>query len=79
MNRRDENKGTPSERGASSEDHADFRSDGCVCDGIACQYSLSYDNGANFHVIESIIGGCLVDSKTFQVKIPDNAPGGEAM
>lgn len=42
-------------------------------DGGSCQLSLSYDNGASFKVIESMIGGCpLVPSYNFTV--PSFAP-----
>ncbi|KAL7412233.1 hypothetical protein BDY24DRAFT_393700 [Mrakia frigida] len=45
--------------------------------GGSCQYSLSYDNGVNFHVIQSIIGGCNLDTKSFKVQIPSNAPAAD--
>jgi len=46
--------------------------------GGSCQLSLSYDNGANFKVIKSIIGGCpLVMSYNFT--IPGYAPSGNAL
>ena len=46
--------------------------------GGSCQLSLSYDNGATFKVIKSIIGGCpLVMSYNFT--IPEYAPSGIAL
>ncbi|PGG97454.1 DNA-directed RNA polymerase [Blastomyces parvus] len=46
--------------------------------GGSCQLSLSYDNGASWKVIKSMMGGCpLVSSYSFQ--IPSNAPSGEAL
>ncbi|KAL1957761.1 hypothetical protein VTO42DRAFT_5605 [Malbranchea cinnamomea] len=46
--------------------------------GGSCQISLSYDNGATFKVIKSIMGGCpLVD--TYNFRIPPNAPSGKAL
>lgn len=43
--------------------------------GGSCQLSLSYDNGATFKVIKSMIGGCpLANDYTFT--IPDSAPTG---
>lgn len=41
--------------------------------------SLSYDNGKNFHVIQSYIGGCEIDSLNFPLTIPSAAPGGRAI
>lgn len=44
--------------------------------GGSCQISISYDNGATFKVIESIIGGCpLVD--TYDFTIPSFAPSSD--
>jgi len=46
--------------------------------GGSCQLSLSYDNGATFKVIKSIIGGCpLIMSYNFT--IPEYAPSGNAL
>lgn len=46
--------------------------------GGSCQISMSYDNGATFRVIKSIIGGCpLVSSYDFTV--PSTAPSGNAL
>lgn len=46
--------------------------------GGSCQISLSYDNGATFRVIKSMIGGCpLVSSYDFT--IPSYVPSGIAM
>jgi len=46
--------------------------------GGSCQLSLSYDNGATFRVIKSIIGGCpLIMSYNFT--IPAYAPSGNAL
>ncbi|KAK2748767.1 hypothetical protein FQN57_000348 [Myotisia sp. PD_48] len=46
--------------------------------GGSCQISLSYDNGASFKVIKSIMGGCpLVDEYDFT--IPADVPSGNAL
>lgn len=41
--------------------------------GGSCQISLSYDNGATFRVIKSIMGGCPLQS-TYDFTIPSCAP-----
>ncbi|KAK4923677.1 hypothetical protein LTR28_012481, partial [Elasticomyces elasticus] len=46
--------------------------------GGSCQLSLSYDNGATFRVIKSMIGGCPLNS-TYDFTIPDYAPSGAAL
>ncbi|KAK4656223.1 hypothetical protein QC762_309420 [Podospora pseudocomata] len=46
--------------------------------GGSCQVSLSYDKGATFTVIQSIIGGCPLAS-SYPFTIPDDAPEGEAI
>lgn len=46
--------------------------------GGSCQLSLSYDNGATFKVIKSMIGGCPLES-SYQFRIPDFAPSGDAL
>lgn len=46
--------------------------------GGSCQLSLSYDNGATFRVIKSIIGGCPLNS-TYNFSIPSYAPAGVAL
>ena len=46
--------------------------------GGSCQISLSYDNGATFRVIKSIIGGCPLSS-TYDFKVPSYAPSGNAL
>jgi hypothetical protein len=46
--------------------------------GGSCQISLSYDGGATFRVIKSIIGGCpLIETLNYQ--IPAFAPSGKAL
>ncbi|KAL1297554.1 hypothetical protein AAFC00_006122 [Neodothiora populina] len=46
--------------------------------GGSCQLSLSYDNGATFRVIQSMIGGCpLVDKYDFT--LPSYVPNGQAL
>ncbi|EEQ83434.1 DNA-directed RNA polymerase [Blastomyces dermatitidis ER-3] len=46
--------------------------------GGSCQISLSYNNGATWKVIKSIMGGCpLTSSYSFQ--IPSNAPSGNVL
>lgn len=46
--------------------------------GGSCQLSLSYDNGATFRVIKSMIGGCPLTS-TYDFTIPSYAPNGDAL
>ncbi|KAF2209361.1 hypothetical protein CERZMDRAFT_47221, partial [Cercospora zeae-maydis SCOH1-5] len=46
--------------------------------GGSCQLSLSYDNGATFRVIKSIIGGCPL-TQTYNFTIPSYAPDGNAL
>ncbi|KAJ9602682.1 hypothetical protein H2200_012876 [Cladophialophora chaetospira] len=46
-------------------------------DGGSCQLSLSYDNGATFKVIKSIIGGCPLDPH-FNFTIPQFAPSSDS-
>ena len=46
--------------------------------GGSCQLSLSYDEGATFKVIKSMIGGCPLES-SYQFRIPDFAPSGSAL
>ena len=44
--------------------------------GGSCQFALSYDKGATFHVIKSVIGGCpLKDLYAF--RIPEEVPNGD--
>lgn len=47
-------------------------------DGGSCQLSLSYDNGATFRVIQSMIGGCPLTT-TYNFTIPAYAPAGGAL
>ncbi|ETN47196.1 uncharacterized protein HMPREF1541_01387 [Cyphellophora europaea CBS 101466] len=49
---------------------------GATHSGGSCQISLSYDNGASFKVIESIIGGCPL-SLTYDFTVPDFAPSSD--
>ncbi|KAK4506888.1 hypothetical protein PRZ48_000621 [Zasmidium cellare] len=46
--------------------------------GGSCQISLSYDNGATFRVIKSMIGGCPLVS-TYDFTIPSYVPSGTAL
>ena len=46
--------------------------------GGSCQLSLSYDNGATFRVIKSMIGGCPL-TDTYDFTIPLYAPSGTAL
>ena len=46
--------------------------------GGSCQLSLSYDNGATFRVIKSMIGGCPLTSE-YDFTIPSYAPDGNAL
>lgn len=59
-------------------DHNLTLSGSATHNGGSCQISMSYDNGATFRVIKSIIGGCpLVNSYDFTV--PSTAPSGNAL
>ncbi|KAF7185072.1 hypothetical protein HII31_13695 [Pseudocercospora fuligena] len=46
--------------------------------GGSCQISLSYDNGATFRVIKSMIGGCPLKD-TYDFSVPSYAPNGNAL
>ncbi|OQU94551.1 hypothetical protein CLAIMM_00898 [Cladophialophora immunda] len=46
-------------------------------DGGSCQLSLSYDNGATFKVIKSMIGGCPL-THTYNFTIPSFAPSSDS-
>jgi hypothetical protein len=46
--------------------------------GGSCQLSLSYDNGATFKVIKSIIGNCPI-KMSYDFTIPSYAPSGNAI
>lgn len=46
--------------------------------GGSCQLSLSYDNGATFKVIQSMIGGCPV-TQNYDFTVPSFAPSGVAL
>ncbi|KAA8641514.1 hypothetical protein EYZ11_012652 [Aspergillus tanneri] len=46
--------------------------------GGSCQLSLSYDNGRTFKVIQSMIGGCPLQSK-YGFQIPADAAKGQAL
>lgn len=46
--------------------------------GGSCQLSLSYDNGATFRVIKSMIGGCPLTT-TYDFTIPSYTPAGNAL
>jgi hypothetical protein len=46
--------------------------------GGSCQLSLSYDNGATFKVIKSMIGGCPL-TQQYDFTIPSYAPSGNAL
>ncbi|KAK5210810.1 hypothetical protein LTR47_001531 [Exophiala xenobiotica] len=45
--------------------------------GGSCQLSLSYDNGATFKVIKSMIGGCPI-TLTYDFTIPSYAPASDS-
>lgn len=47
-------------------------------EGGSCQISLSYDNGATFRVIKSMIGGCPLTT-TYDFNVPSSAPSGQAI
>ena len=46
--------------------------------GWSCQLSLSYDNGTSFHVIESIEGGCPLES-SYDFTMPNDVANGDAL
>lgn len=46
--------------------------------GGSCQISLSYDHGATFRVIKSMIGGCPL-THDYDFTVPSYAPPGEAL
>lgn len=46
--------------------------------GGSCQISMSYDNGATFSVIKSMIGGCPLET-TYDFTVPSYAPTGNAL
>ncbi len=46
--------------------------------GGSCQLSLSYDQGATFKVIKSIVGGCPLKSE-YAFTVPASAPSGPAL
>ena len=45
--------------------------------GGSCQVSVSYDGGANWVVIHSIVGGCPVDTESYTIPVPSNLPAGD--
>ncbi|CUS14686.1 unnamed protein product, partial [Tuber aestivum] len=47
--------------------------------GGSCQASLSEDNGKNFRVMKSYIGGCPVADKPFTFTVPKGAKSGPAV
>ncbi|KAI9293563.1 hypothetical protein K502DRAFT_281701, partial [Neoconidiobolus thromboides FSU 785] len=48
--------------------------------GGHCQFSLSYDNGATFVVIKTIMSECLrADGYDYNVQIPKEAPNGDVI
>lgn len=63
---------------AAGSDHNLTLAGSATHNGGSCQISLSYDNGATFRVIKSIIGGCPLVS-SFGFTIPAMAPSGNAL
>ncbi|KAL7422423.1 hypothetical protein Q5752_003071 [Cryptotrichosporon argae] len=47
--------------------------------GGSCQLAMSYDDGATWNVILSLVGGCLVDGMTQEFTLPAEAPSGDAL
>ncbi|PWY91549.1 hypothetical protein BO94DRAFT_513780 [Aspergillus sclerotioniger CBS 115572] len=47
-------------------------------EGGSCQVSLSYDQGDNFQVIHSMLGGCPL-TESYKFTIPSDAPTGDAL
>lgn len=46
--------------------------------GGSCQLSLSYDNGENFYVIQSMEGGCPLTTK-YDFQMPSDVANGKAL
>jgi hypothetical protein len=53
-----------------------FLAGGAAHGGGSCQVSLSYDNGATWKVIKSMIGGCPVTT-SYDFTIPQDAPSSD--
>lgn len=74
-----------SEQGASVADYKAGESyqatieGGAAHEGGSCQFSLSYDEGATFQVIQSIVGDCPQSGgSSFDFTIPADAPSSDA-
>ncbi|RKP36353.1 hypothetical protein BJ085DRAFT_31726 [Dimargaris cristalligena] len=52
----------------------EFMAGGAAHGGGHCQFSLSYDGGRTFVVLQSIMNRCFREGLTFNVPIPENAP-----
>ena len=50
---------------------------GATHSGGSCQISISYDNGATFKVLQSIIGGCPL-AYTYDFTVPSFAPSSDS-
>lgn len=44
--------------------------------GGSCQFAVSYDQGKNFAVIASVMGGCPIDL-AYDIPIPSTLPAGK--
>jgi hypothetical protein len=51
---------------------------GATHGGGSCQISMSYDNGMNFKVVKSMIGGCPTE-KSYEFTVPEYAEGGQIL
>ncbi|KAJ1909115.1 hypothetical protein IWQ60_011352 [Tieghemiomyces parasiticus] len=53
-----------------------FAAGGAIHGGGHCEFSLSYDGGQTFVVIQTILKTCFLGGQTFSVPIPQSAPSG---
>ncbi|KAK9693792.1 hypothetical protein K7432_013725, partial [Basidiobolus ranarum] len=47
--------------------------------GGHCQFSLSVDGGNTFVVMKTVMGDCMIATRTYSVPIPKNAPNGKVV
>ncbi|KAK9661688.1 hypothetical protein K7432_018182, partial [Basidiobolus ranarum] len=52
---------------------------GAPHNGGHCQFSLSVDGGKTFVVMKTVMGDCMIASRTYSVPIPKNVPNGKAI
>ncbi|SPO05709.1 uncharacterized protein DNG_08396 [Cephalotrichum gorgonifer] len=71
--------GAPVAEYKAGESYSATISGGATHGGGSCQFSLSYDKGKTWTVIQSIVGGCpMSDGQTFDFTIPADAPSSDA-